>query len=205
MNEKIFGDNQILTRADLLSLEQYASCRDNYRRQVIEHKKNRQVALGPNARLYFEDRITMQYQIQEILRIEKVFESDAIEEELEAYNPLIPNGSNWKATFMIEFEDEAERKDALERFIGIENQIWVQVGNYEPVNPIANEDLVRETETKTSAVHFLRFELQTAMIEAAKKGADIRMGVSHPQYIEETGVLPGHIAESLVSDLVLQH
>ena len=205
MKEIIVRKNHVLSRADLLSLERYAEFRDDYRRQVIEHKKNRQVVLGPNARLYFEDRITMQYQIQEILRVEKVFQTIAIEEQLEAYNPLIPNGSNWKATFMIEFEDELERKAALERFIGIENQIWVRVADLERVNPIANEDLVRETETKTSAVHFLRFELQTEMIEAAKKGATITMGVSHPEYHYETGILADNIAQSLVSDLALMH
>ena len=194
-----------LSRSDLMSLEEYSACRNEYRKKVMAHKKSRQVALGPNARLYFEDRLTMQYQIQEILRIEKVFESAAIEEELEAYNPLIPDGKNWKATFMIEFEDENERKIALSRLIGIEKQIWISVGELDRVYPIANEDLQRETETKTSAVHFLRFELQAPMVEAAKKGAGIKIGVDHPQYTHATGKLPGHISDSLASDLILPH
>ena len=201
MNKEI----QSLRRSDLMSLEEYAERRNDFRTQVMAHKKNRQVALGPNSRLYFEDRTTMQYQIQEILRIEKIFESAAIEEELDSYNPLIPDGSNWKATFMIEFAEEDERKEALARFIGIETRIWVRVGDLDQVYPIANEDLERQTETKTSAVHFLRFELNQAMIESAKNGADIYMGVAHPAYSHETGALPRHIADSLTADLSLHH
>ena len=196
---------QNLLRTDLMSLEEYAERRNDFRAQVMAHKKNRQVALGPNARLYFEDRTTMQYQIQEILRIEKIFESAAIAEELEAYNPLIPDGSNWKSTFMIEFADEDERKEALARFIGIETSIWVRVGNLEKVFPIANEDLERQTEEKTSAVHFLRFELSQAMIEAAKNGSVISMGVDHPEYCHDTGELPPNISNSLTNDLSLHH
>ena len=194
-----------ITREDLMSLESYAEQRPEYRERIINHKRNRQVALGPNSTLYFEDRITMLYQIQEILRIEKVFESSGIEEELEAYNPLIPDGSNWKVTFMLEYEDEAERRIALSKLIGVEKMVWVRVGNCQRVNPIANEDLVRETLEKTSAVHFLRFELTAGMIESAKKGAEIRIGVSHPEFIYETGSLPGNIVESLVGDLSLRH
>ena len=201
MNKEIQG----LRRSDLMSLEQYAERRNDYRKQVMAHKKNRQVALGPNSRLYFEDRITMQYQIQEILRFEKIFESAAIEEELDSYNPLIPDGSNWKATFMIEFADENERKEALCRFIGIETCVWVRVGDLEPVYPIANEDLERQTASKTSAVHFLRFELDQTMIESAKNGVDIYMGVTHPEYTHETGALQRHIADSLAADLSLHH
>ena len=188
-----------------MSLESYAEQRPEYRERIINHKRNRQVALGPNSTLYFEDRITMLYQIQEILRIEKVFESSGIEEELEAYNPLIPDGSNWKVTFMLEYEDEAERRIALSKLIGVEKMVWVRVGNCQRVNPIANEDLVRETLEKTSAVHFLRFELTAGMIESAKKGAEIRIGVNHPEYTYETGSLPGNIVESLVGDLSLRH
>ncbi len=171
----------------------------------MSHKKNRRVALGPNATLYFEDRLTMQYQIQEILRIEKVFEASAIEEELEAYNPLIPDGSNWKATFMIEFPDESERKAALAKMIGIERTLWVAVGEHEKVHPIANEDLQRETEEKTSAVHFLRFELTAGMIESLKSGESIQMGVDHENYHHTTGVLAENIRESLAADLQMHH
>ncbi len=194
-----------LNKTDLLSLEEYAVQRQDYRDQVIAHKKTRQVALGPNSTLHFEDRLTMQYQIQEILRIEKIFAADAIAEELEAYNPLIPDGSNWKATFMIEFEDAAERRIALSNLIGIERQIWVQVGNFQRIAPIANEDLVRETDDKTSAVHFLRFELGPQIVAAAKSGADIKTGVNHPNYTHETGPLPRSIADSLANDLRLHH
>jgi len=194
-----------LDRQDLMTLEKYAEQRPNFRQQVIAHKKNRQVALGPNATLYFEDRLTMQYQVQEILRIEKIFEASGIDEELEAYNPLIPDGSNWKATFMIEYEEESERRVQLAKLIGVERRIWVQIGDLDKVTPIANEDLERETEDKTSAVHFLRFELTADMVEAARKGADIRMGVDHPNYDYQTGPLSRNIADSLVSDLALKH
>jgi len=199
------NNTNYIQRSELMSLEEYAAKRNAYRQQVMAHKKDRQVALGPNSRLYFEDRVTMQYQIQKILRIEKIFESSAIEEELDVYNPLIPDGSNWKATFMIEYEDEDERKLALSRLIGIEKMIWVQVADHKPVTPVANEDLVRETAEKTSAVHFLRFELTAMMIEAAKRGGTISMGVSHPQYRHETGPLPANIARSLAADLALHH
>lgn len=184
-----------------MSLEQYARQRLDYRARVIAHKKSRRVALGPNSTLHFEDRLTMQYQIQEVLRLEKIFEANAIEEELAAYNPLIPDGTNWKATFMIEYENPTERGRALSKLIGIEGQIWVQIGDFSKVNPIANEDLVRETEEKTSAIHFLRFELSAEMIAAANNGADIKIGVDHPNYIHESGVLPHNIAASLTNDL----
>ncbi|MXZ80415.1 MAG: DUF3501 family protein [Gammaproteobacteria bacterium] len=191
-----------LNRGDLMSLEVYAERREDYREQIIAHKKSRQVQLGSNMRLYFEDRLTMQYQIQEILRIEKIFEGDAIEEELEAYNPLIPDGSNWKVTLMIEYEDIAERKLALERLIGVERQVWIRIGDQEPVRPIANEDLIRETEEKTSAVHFLRYELSGEMIRQARNGADIVIGVDHPEYSCVTDPLPENIARSLAGDLL---
>ncbi len=190
---------------DLMTLEKYAPERAEFRQQVITHKKDRRVSLGPNATLYFEDRLTMQYQVQEMLRIEKIFEAAGIEEELAAYNPLIPDGSNWKATFMIEYPDEEIRRKQLALLIGIERHIWVKVGDFEKINPVANEDLTRETADKTSAVHFLRFELTSAMIEAAKNGGEIRMGVDHENYSYETGVLGQSIAESLSSDLVLHH
>lgn len=190
-----------LQREDLMSLEQYAEARPEFRRRVMAHKKTRQVALGPNARLYFEDRLTMQYQVQEMLRIERIFEAEGIGEELEAYNPLIPDGSNWKATFMIEYDDPAERKRRLACLIGIERMVWVRVGDHPRVYPVANEDLERETEDKTSSVHFLRFELTAAMIGSAKNGDGIAMGVEHPEYAHETGFLPAEIESSLVADL----
>jgi hypothetical protein len=194
-----------LSRTDLFSLEEYAERRPAFREEVIAHKKNRQVALGPNATLYFEDRLTMQYQVQEMLRIEKIFEADAIQEELDAYNPLIPDGNNWKATFMIEYGDEAERRAALARLIGIEKLIWVQCGDHDRVYAIANEDLERETEDKTSAVHFLRFELSAGMVQAVKAGAAITMGVDHEHYRYETGAVAQNVARSLVEDLESHH
>ena len=190
-----------LTKTDLMSLEEYARQRPDYRARVIAHKKSRQVALGPNSTLHFEDRLTMQYQVQEVLRLEKIFLADAIEEELMAYNPLIPDGSNWKVTFMIEYEDQVARSVALSKLIGIEDQIWVQIGDFSKVNPIANEDLVRSTKEKTSAVHFLRFELSADMVAAVNNGADLKVGVDHPHYRYETGVLPQNIAASLGNDL----
>jgi len=194
-----------LSRFDLLTLDQYAKQRSDYRAKVIAHKKNRRIALGPNATLHFEDRLTMQYQIQEILRIEKIFEAGSIEEELAAYKPLIPNGSNWKATFMIEFENEDERKVALARMIGIEKQIWVQVRNHGKVYPITNEDLERATTEKTSALHFLRFELTASMIKSTKSGAEIRVGVEHPEYHYVIELLPENIRQSLADDLRIHH
>lgn len=190
-----------LTREELYSLEEYANIRAKFRTQVMEHKRNRQVPLGPNATLYFEDRITMQYQVQEMLRIERIFEAEGIREELEAYNPLIPDGSNWKATFMIEYADPEERRVALARLIGVERRVWVQVADFEPVYPRANEDLERETEEKTSAVHFLRFELTPEMITALKRGAALAMGVDHPEYRHEVRNVSAKVRESLVSDL----
>lgn len=190
-----------LTREDLYSLEEYSSIRPQFRAKVMDHKKTRQVAIGPNATLYFEDRLTMQYQVQEMLRIERIFESEGINEELDAYNPLIPDGSNWKATFMLEFPNVDERRDMLAKLIGIEKQVWVQVADFDRVNPIANEDLDRETEDKTSSVHFLRFELTPDMVGAVKQGAPIAMGISHPQYNYELTVAE-EVRDSLANDLV---
>lgn len=189
-----------LTRADLMSLEQYSMERKAFREKVMAHKAARKVHIGPNATLYFEDRLTMQYQIQEMLRIEKIFEAAGIEEELEAYNPLIPDGSNWKATFMVEFPDVEERKVWLAKLIGIERKTWVQVAGFDKVYAIANEDLERETEEKTSSVHFLRFELMPAMAAAVKEGAAIQMGVEHPNY-DYTVVLSQASRDSLAADL----
>lgn len=171
-----------LTRADLMSLEQYSEQRKAFREKVMAHKIPRQIAIGPNASLYFEDRLTIQYQIQEMLRVERIFEVKGIEEELEAYNPLIPDGSNWKATLMLEFPNPEERKAWLAKLLGLERQTWVQVQGFDPIFAIANEDLPRETTEKTAAVHFMRFELSREMIAAVKADAGISMGINHPQY-----------------------
>ena len=189
-----------LTRADLMSLEQYSMERKAFREKVMAHNANRKIHIGSNATLYFEDRLTMLYQVQEMLRIEKIFESAGINEELEAYNPLIPDGSNWKATFMVEFSDVEERKVQLGRLIGIERKTWVQVAGFDKVYPIANEDLTRETEEKTSAVHFLRFELTPVMVASVREGAAIAMGIEHPNYTH-TVTLSEASRASLAADL----
>jgi len=191
--------NQI-TRADLMSLEQYAEQRDDFRRQVIAHKKHRQVALGPDTTLYFEDRLTLLYQIQEMLRIEKVFEVAGINEELEAYNPMVPNGRNFKATYMIEYPDATIRAAQLEKMVGIEDLVWTQVDNQDKIWAIADEDLERSTEHKTSAVHFMRFEISDAMAQALKDGAEWKIGVQHPAYSYQVSV-EGETRKSLLQDL----
>jgi len=192
---------QKITRNELLPLEQYAKQRADIRAKVMAHKKNRQIQIGKNATLYFEDRLTMFYQIQEMLRAERIFEEEGIEEELNAYNPLIPDGTNWKATFMIEFPDVEERRVALEKMIGVEDKVWVQVADFSKVYAIADEDLERETEEKTSSVHFLRFELTVDMIKAVKAGAAIAMGIDHPSYTHSVIPLPGASRDSLAADL----
>lgn len=190
-----------LTRADLMSLEQYAEARPEFKAQVIEHKKNRRIALGTNASLYFEDRLTMQYQVQEMLRIERIFEAAGIHEELDAYNPLIPDGTNWKATFMVEFPDANERRAMLKRLIGVEDRVYVRVDGNRPVFAIADEDLERDDDEKTSAVHFLRFELDAPMIRALKAGADLAAGIDHPNCTVEISPVPSNVRASLVTDL----
>lgn len=190
-----------ISRSDLWSLEEYAEQRQAFRSQVMAHKKNRQLPVGEHARLYFEDALTIKYQIQEMLRIEKVFEADGINEELEAYNPLIPDGHNWKATFMIEIDDPAERAKQLSQMIGIENKIWLKVSGFEKVFPIADEDLPRDNEEKTSSVHFLRFELSPSMIVAAHNGENIEAGIDHPAYTIEGFEIPNQIRQSLLEDL----
>lgn len=189
-----------LTRDKLMSLEQYAEQRENFRQQVLEHKKDRRVSVGPHLNLYFEDRLTIQYQVQEMLRIERIFEAAGIEEELEAYNPLIPDGHNLKCTAMLEYQDVAERKKQLAALKGIENLVWIRVEGFEPVYAIANEDLERSNEEKTSAVHFMRFELEPEMIRALHEGAALRMGVNHDLYRHETEVA-GDTRASLLADL----
>jgi hypothetical protein len=190
----------MLTHETLLSLEQYHRLRPEFRAKVIAHKKLRNVPLGANASLHFEDELTMRYQVQEMIRLERMYEPELIQDELDVYNPLIPDGANWKATLMIEYPDPEERKLALARLIGFEKAVWAQVADFARVRPIANEDLERETDEKTSAVHFLRFELTPDMVAAAKHGAAIRVGVDHPQYQAETP-LPPATRDSLVADL----
>ncbi len=191
-----------LSRADLWSLEEYAELRPGFRQRVIAHKKNRQVPLGEHARLYFEDALTIKYQIQEMLRIEKVFEATGINEELESYNPLIPDGHNWKATFMVEYPDPAERALRLAQLIGIEDKVWMQVEDCERVYPIADEDIARQNEVKTSSVHFLRFELTPVMMSALGNDAAIFAGVDHPAYRVDPIRLPPGIRDSLAGDIL---
>jgi len=189
-----------LKRSDLMSLEKYAEQRNDFRRKVIAHKKHRRVGIGPHLFLYFEDRLTIQYQVQEMLRIEKIFESAGIEEELDAYNPLIPDGHNLKATAMLEYQDVAERKRQLALLKGIENLVYIQVAGFEPVYAIANEDLERSNAEKTSAVHFMRFELDPGMVSALKGGAALTMGSNHDLYRYSTEIGP-EIRKALLADL----
>ncbi len=194
-----------LSRKDLWSLEEYAERRSEFRHRVLAHKKHRQVALGEHARLYFEDRLTIQYQIQEMLRIERVFEAAGIQDELDAYNPLISDGCNWKATFMIEYEDVAERQEKLAQLLGIEDKVWARVDGFDKVFPIADEDMDRSTMDKTSAVHFLRFELTPAMIHGLKAGAGLAFGCDHPAYPLAGEAVADDIRESLLGDLDYGH
>ena len=189
-----------LKRSDLMSLEQYSQQRSDFRSKLITHKKHRRVGIGPFLFLYFEDRLTIQYQVQEMLRIEKIFESAGIEEELETYNPLIPDGQNLKATAMLEYQDVEDRKRQLALLRGIENLVWIQVDGYDPVYAISNEDLERSNEEKTSAVHFMRFELEPDMITALRNGAALKMGSSHESYRYSTDI-DQPIREALLADL----
>ena len=191
---------QQITRDDLMSLEQYAEQRAEFRQKVLAHKKHRQVALGPNATLYFEDRLTLLYQIQEMLRIEKVFEADGINDELEAYNPLIPSGRNFKATFMIEYADATVRAAQLEKMVNIEDLVWMQVGEHDKIWAIADEDLERSNDIKTSAVHFMRFEISDEMAQELKAGADLQIGVQHAVYTYDM-LVAGDTRASLLADL----
>ncbi|MEX1057829.1 MAG: DUF3501 family protein [Natronospirillum sp.] len=190
-----------LTRETLRSLEDYANRRIDFRAQVMRHKKTRQLTLGDHVRVLFEDETTIRYQVQEMLRIEKVFEADGIQEELDAYNPLIPDGSNWKATMMIEYHDADERKRELAKLIGIEAAVWFQVVGYEKVRPICNEDLERANDEKTSSVHFMRIELTSDMVQAAKSGAAIKAGVDHGYYNVPGAELPDLLRNALLNDL----
>lgn len=190
-----------LTRDDLFSLEDYARLRSDFRQKVMEHKRPRRLPLGEHATLYFEDRLTMQYQVQEMLRAERIFEAEGIDEELQAYNPLIPDGTNLKATFMLEYPDAEERRVALARLVGVEDRIWMQVEGYDRVWAIADEDMDRETEEKTSSVHFMRFEFTEEMIAALKNGAALAAGSDHPNLSVMVSPLADGTRDSLVADL----
>ena len=188
-----------LTRENLFSLEQYSEKRPEFRAQVIEHKKHRRVDIGDNLSLYFEDRLTIQYQVQEMLRIEKIFEADGIEEELGAYNPLIPDGTNLKCTAMLEFGDVALRKKRLGELVGIEHKVWARVDGHEKVFAISNEDLERSTDEKTSAVHFMRFEFSDDMIAGLRAGADLEFGCDHEGYLHSI-IAPEATRQALAAD-----
>jgi len=190
-----------LTREDLYSLEDYAAMRDEYRKKIMAHKKNRRLELGDNILLSFEDREIMQYQVQEMLKAEKIFEAEGIEEELAAYNPLIPDGTNWKATMLIQYPDVEERQKQLAKLIGIENKIWMQVEGFDKIYAIADEDLERDNAEKTSAVHFMRYELNNDMISAAKTGAAISAGVDHKNYQAIVSPIAANVRDSLATDL----
>jgi Protein of unknown function (DUF3501) len=190
----------VIKRDSLMSLETYARERPSFRAKVLEHKKNRSVPLGAHVTLQFEDELTIRYQVQEMLRIERIFEDEGIQGELDAYNPLIPDGSNWKATMLIEYPDAEERRRMLGVLKGIERRVWVQVDECERVLAIADEDLERETEDKTASVHFLRFELSAAMRERLRRGAGVTVGVDHPQYRAAAELEP-RVRSALAADL----
>ena len=191
-----------ITRESLLTLEAYARDRKNFRARVLEHKKARTVHLGQHLTLLFEDELTIRYQVQEMLRIEKIFEEAGIQDELDTYNPLVPDGRNWKVTLLVEYEDVEERKRALACLKGIEDRVWVQVDEQPRVHAIADEDLERENDEKTSSVHFVRFELTPAMIAALKSGAGLAIGVDHPEYTATLQPVPDATHRALLADLV---
>jgi hypothetical protein len=190
-----------LSREDLLSLEQYAEQRNDFRARVMEHKKYRRVAVGPNLTLYFEDRLTIQYQIQEMLRIERIFEADAIQEELDTYNPLISSGSSLRCTAMLEFKDVNLRRQRLAELVGLEHKVWARVSGWEKTYAISNEDLERSTGEKTSAVHFMRFEFSDEMKNALRTGAALSFGCDHENYLEQVEV-SAETREALIADLL---
>jgi len=190
-----------ITRDSLMTLETYAKARPEFRKRVIEHKKLRTLALGEHVTLIFEDELTIRYQIQEMLRIEKIFEEEGILHELESYTPLIPDGNNFKATMMIEYDDPVERKKALSKLIGVEDRVWVQVEGSPKVYAIADEDLERENDEKTSSVHFLRFELSKDMCEALKYGVTLSVGIDHENYRVAISPVPATSRNALVADL----
>jgi len=189
-----------LSRDDLFSLERYARERPAFRERVLRHKHDRQIAVGPHVTWLFEDRLTIQYQVQEMLRAERIFEPEGITEELDSYNPLIPDGHNWKVTLLIEFPDEAERRRALVELRGLERCCWIEVERHERVVAVADEDLERENEEKTAAVHFLRFELTPAMIATLRAGGNLAVGVAHPRYRHEIAPVPEATRAALLAD-----
>ncbi|MBF8269381.1 MAG: hypothetical protein HW386_1090 [Gammaproteobacteria bacterium] len=189
-----------ISPAELYPLEHYARIKTEYRARIMDHKKDRRLAIGPHLTLYFEDRLTIQYQVQEMLRVERIFEPDGIQEELDTYNPLIPDGRNLKATMMIEYADAQERARQLTQMVGIEHKIWLQVAGHERVAPVADEDLERSEPGKTAAVHFLRFEFSPAMIKALRGGAVFAAGVDHKVYRHIVQSVPENIRTSLVGD-----
>jgi hypothetical protein len=191
-----------ITRESLMTLEAYARARPQFRAEVMAHKKNRTLQIGGNVTLIFEDELTIRYQIQEMLRAEKIFEEEGITDELDAYNPLIPDGSNWKATMLIEYPDPEERHGMLARLIGIEDKVWVKVEGCQRVYAIADEDLERENAEKTSSVHFLRFELDGTMVQSLRRGAVLSAGIDHPQYNSTVDSVDTRIRDALVEDLV---
>lgn len=190
-----------ITRDSLWSLETYAKQRNQFRATVLDHKRNRKIALGDHITLVFEDELTIRYQIQEMLRIERTFEEAGIRDELEAYNPLVPDGSNFKATMMIEYPDEAERRHELRRLIGIEDRVWIQIEGQPRVYAVADEDLERENDEKTASVHFLRFELTDQMKRRLQEGAQLGAGVDHPAYSASVVPLPPQTRAALLEDL----
>ena len=192
----------VITAESLMSLEQYAKTRKEYRAKVLAHKKNRTLMLGGHITLVFEDETTMRYQIQEMLRVERIFEEEGIRDELNAYNPLVPDGSNWKATMLIQYPDIEERRKALAGLIGVEDRVWVGVEGHPRVHAIADEDLERETDEKTSSVHFLRFELTAQMKQALEQGAGISIGIDHPNCTVTIDPVPGQVRDALLKDLI---
>lgn len=192
---------QYLTQKNIWSLDKYAMERDLFKKQIMIHKKKRRLPIGPNATVYFEDKLTMQYQVQEMLRIEGIVSAEDIQQELDVYNSLIPDGTNWKATFMLEFGDVEERKIALNKMIDIENHVWVQIGDHEKFIPFSDEDLARTNADKTSAVHFMRFELPADQIVALKAGEPLSFGISHTAYNYTVNTVTDNMRELLLQDL----
>jgi hypothetical protein len=194
-------EQRMVTRDSLMTLEAYSRARKEFRAKMMAHKKNRNVHLGNHVTLMFEDELTIRYQIQEMLHVEKIFEEEGIQDELEAYNPLIPDGSNWKATMLIEYPDVEQRRQMLGKLRGVEKRVWVQVSGCSRVHAIADEDLEREDEEKTSAVHFLRFELTPEMIQSLKHGAALVIGIDHPAYRVAGETVGDAVRLSLIKDL----
>lgn len=190
-----------IAKDSLMTLEAYARARNAFRAQVMKHKEQRSVPLGEHVTLQFEDELTIRYQVQEMLRIERIFEEEGIQEELDAYNPLIPDGTNLKATMLIEYPEVAERQRMLAKLRGVEDRVWVRVEGHARVDAIADEDLERENAEKTSSVHFLRFELTDEMRESLRRGAGLAMGVDHPEYHATLERVPEEVRRALTADL----